>query len=92
MVFTRFFIIHFETIDYSFVFFAEKVPVAPGDAAEVEDIGILESLDADVDPEEDLEHFVAILVESLSRLGKLPEAIEQIKAKMQSQLMAVISR
>ena len=60
--------------------------------SEAEEAGILESLDAEVDPEEDLEHFVAILVESLSRLGKLAEAIEQIKAKMQSQLMAVISR
>ena len=59
---------------------------------DTEDAGVLESLDADVDPEEDLEHFVAILVESLSRLGKLSEAIEQIKTKMQSQLMAVVSR
>ena len=49
-------------------------------------------MNADVDPEEDLHHFIAVLVESLSRLGKLPEAIEQIKAKMQNQLMAVISR
>ena len=66
--------------------------VAAAAVAVEDDVDILESLEAEADPEEDLEHFVAILVESLSRLGKLPEAIEQIKSKMQSQLMAVITR
>ena len=70
---------------------ADKVANGEEIAGE-DDVDMLESLDPDVDPEEDLNHFIAVLVESLSRLGKLPEAIEQIKAKMQSQLMAVISR
>ena len=71
---------------------AEKANAADESTAGEDIVDLLETLDADVDPEDDLHHFIAVLVESLSRLGKLSEAIEQIKAKMQSQLMAVISR
>lgn len=48
--------------------------------------------DLNVDPEENLDHFIAILVESLFLLQKLPEAVEAIKNRIQQELMAIVSR
>ncbi|XP_049784437.1 exocyst complex component 4 isoform X1 [Schistocerca cancellata] len=44
------------------------------------------------DPEASSEHFMAILVECLALLHKLPDAIEAVKTNMQSELLAVLSR
>lgn len=42
------------------------------------------------DPEEDSGHFIAILVECLSLLNKIPEAVETIKYRMQKELCTVV--
>ncbi|CAL4123115.1 unnamed protein product, partial [Meganyctiphanes norvegica] len=44
------------------------------------------------DPEANSQHFIAILVECLALLGKLPEAVETIKRRMQKELSIIISR
>ncbi|GAB1604300.1 exocyst complex component 4-like [Argonauta hians] len=48
--------------------------------------------DLNCDPEENLSHFIAILVESLFLLKKLPEAVEAVKMRIQPELMAIVSR
>ncbi|CAI9732804.1 exocyst complex component 4 isoform X2 [Octopus vulgaris] len=48
--------------------------------------------DLNSDPEENLSHFIAILVESLFLLKKLPEAVEAVKMRIQPELMAIVSR
>ncbi|KAK7083034.1 Exocyst complex component 4 [Halocaridina rubra] len=53
------------------------------------------SLEEDVssaDPEANPQHFMAILVECLALLGKLPDAIETIKRRMQKELSIIIQR
>ncbi|KAK7863550.1 hypothetical protein R5R35_011175 [Gryllus longicercus] len=52
---------------------------------------VSEDIDA-VDPEADSEHFMAILVECLALLNKLPDAVETLKVEMQTELLAIISR
>lgn len=44
------------------------------------------------DPEENSPHFIAILVECLSLLNKVPEAVEDIKTRSQKELMAIARR
>ncbi|XP_042242487.1 exocyst complex component 4-like isoform X2 [Homarus americanus] len=54
-----------------------------------------ESLEEDVggvDPEANTQHFMAILVECLALLGKLPDAVETIKRRMQKELGVIIQR
>ncbi|XP_071536353.1 exocyst complex component 4 isoform X2 [Panulirus ornatus] len=54
-----------------------------------------ESLQEDVsssDPEANSRHFMAILVECLALLGKLPDAVETIKRRMQKELGIIIQR
>ncbi|XP_068208979.1 exocyst complex component 4-like isoform X1 [Palaemon carinicauda] len=53
------------------------------------------SIEEDVsgtDPEANPQHFMAILVECLALLGKLPEAVETIKRRMQKELSVIIHR
>lgn len=38
------------------------------------------------------EHFMAVLIECLAVLGKIPEAVESLKVQMQSELLGVVSR
>ncbi|XP_022257470.1 exocyst complex component 4-like [Limulus polyphemus] len=45
-----------------------------------------------VDPEGNSPHFIAILVECLSLLNKVPEAVEDIKSRSQKELMAIVRR
>ncbi|KAK4309465.1 hypothetical protein Pmani_018910 [Petrolisthes manimaculis] len=44
------------------------------------------------DPEADSQHFMAIIVECLALLGKLPDAVETIKRRMQKELGIIIHR
>ena len=44
------------------------------------------------DPEADSQHFMAIIVECLALLGKLPEAVETIKRRMQKELAVIIQK
>nr|CAD7403523.1 unnamed protein product [Timema cristinae] len=50
-----------------------------------------EDLDA-TDPEANSEHFIAILIECLALLNKVPDAVEAIKVEMQTELLSIISR
>ncbi|CAG2064384.1 unnamed protein product, partial [Timema podura] len=50
-----------------------------------------EDLDA-TDPEANSEHFMAILIECLALLNKVPDAVEAIKVEMQTELLSIISR
>ncbi|XP_046385414.1 exocyst complex component 4 [Ischnura elegans] len=52
---------------------------------------IQEDIDEE-DPEGRREHFMAILVECLACLGKLPDAVEDIKKKMQDELLAIVKK
>ncbi|XP_067012482.2 exocyst complex component 4 isoform X2 [Anabrus simplex] len=52
---------------------------------------IQEDVDTE-DPEANSEHFMAILVQCLALLNKLPDAVETIKVEMQTELLAIISR
>ena len=44
------------------------------------------------DPEADSQHFLAIIAECLALLGKLPEAVETIKRRMQKELAVIIQK
>lgn len=67
-----------------------SLSAAAGDKAHDDSQEVKEDLN--IDPEENLEHFIAILVESLFLLQKLPEAVEAIKMRIQPELMAIVSR
>ncbi|XP_043286055.1 exocyst complex component 4 isoform X2 [Venturia canescens] len=43
-------------------------------------------------PEENSEHFIAIIIECLALLNKIPEAVEAIKVQMQTELLNIIAR
>ncbi|XP_037788643.1 exocyst complex component 4-like [Penaeus monodon] len=61
----------------------------------VKGLGEGETIQEDVsgsDPEANAQHFMAILVECLALLGKLPEAVETIKRRMQKELGVIIQR
>jgi len=47
---------------------------------------------ATLNPEEDSEHFMSILVECLGLLGKLNEAVENLKVEMQTELLRLVER
>ncbi|PNF38735.1 Exocyst complex component 4 [Cryptotermes secundus] len=53
--------------------------------------GVEEDVDA-ADPEANSEHFMAILVECLALLNKVPDIVETIKVQMQTELLAIIGR
>ncbi|XP_039281822.1 exocyst complex component 4 [Nilaparvata lugens] len=44
------------------------------------------------DPEKDSDHFMAIIIECLALLNKLPEAVENLRSTMHSQLVALVDR
>ncbi|XP_032229704.1 exocyst complex component 4 isoform X2 [Nematostella vectensis] len=48
--------------------------------------------DLQTDPEEDSDNFMMLLVESLSLLGKIPEAIEAIKSRMKIEMSLIVHR
>ncbi|KAK3729276.1 hypothetical protein QZH41_008516, partial [Actinostola sp. cb2023] len=48
--------------------------------------------DLNVDPEEDSDHFMTLLIESLALLGKIPEAIETIKKRMKIEMSLIVHR
>ncbi|XP_062567053.1 exocyst complex component 4-like isoform X3 [Saccostrea cucullata] len=48
--------------------------------------------DLNSNPEDDPAHFIAILVESLYMLRKIPEAAEGLKVKIQPELSAIVAR
>ncbi|XP_034327404.2 exocyst complex component 4 isoform X4 [Magallana gigas] len=48
--------------------------------------------DLNSDPEDDPTHFIAILVESLYMLRKIPEAAEGLKVRIQPELSAIVAR
>ena len=60
-------------------------------AADEESENVEEDVDAG-DPEASSEHFMAILVECLALLNKVPDTVETIKVEMQAELLAIISR
>ena len=56
---------------------------------------VKENLHEDVnssDSEVDSQHFLAIIGECLALLGKLPEAVETIKRRMQKELAVIIQK
>ncbi|CAH1783447.1 unnamed protein product [Owenia fusiformis] len=48
--------------------------------------------DLNTNPEDNQDHFIAIMVESLSNLKKLPETIEAIRSRLQPELMSIVQR
>ncbi|KAG8265390.1 Exocyst complex component 4 [Homalodisca vitripennis] len=52
---------------------------------------VTEDVDA-INPEEDSEHFMSILVECLGLLSKLPESVESLKVDMQTELLRLVER
>ncbi|CAH3034604.1 unnamed protein product [Porites lobata] len=48
--------------------------------------------DLNADPEADSDHFMIVIMESLSLLGKIPEAIEAIKKRMKIEMSLIIHR
>ncbi|XP_064602166.1 LOW QUALITY PROTEIN: exocyst complex component 4-like [Liolophura sinensis] len=48
--------------------------------------------DLNVDPEENIPKYMAILTESLYVLRKLPEAVEALKARIHPELLAIVNR
>ncbi|XP_078358131.1 exocyst complex component 4-like isoform X2 [Oculina patagonica] len=48
--------------------------------------------DLNTDPESDSDHFMNVLIESLSLLGKIPEALEAIKKRMKIEMSLIIHR
>ncbi|CAH3196835.1 unnamed protein product, partial [Porites evermanni] len=48
--------------------------------------------DLNTDPEADSDHFMILIIESLSLLGKIPEAIEAIKKRMKIEMSLIIHR
>lgn len=48
--------------------------------------------DLNTDPEADSNHFMVVLIESLSLLGKIPEALEAIKKRMKIEMSLIIHR
>ncbi|KAH0550385.1 exocyst complex component 4 [Cotesia glomerata] len=45
-----------------------------------------------LNPEENSEHFIAIIIECLALLNNIPDAVEAIKSKMQNELLNIIAR
>ncbi|RMX41243.1 hypothetical protein pdam_00012384 [Pocillopora damicornis] len=48
--------------------------------------------DLNTDPEADSNHFMIVIIESLSLLGKIPEALEAIKKRMKIEMSLIIHR
>ncbi|XP_067035865.1 exocyst complex component 4-like isoform X2 [Acropora muricata] len=48
--------------------------------------------DLSADPEADSDHFMIVIIESLSLLGKIPEALEAIKKRMKIEMSLIIHR
>ncbi|XP_041477788.1 exocyst complex component 4-like isoform X1 [Lytechinus variegatus] len=48
--------------------------------------------DLTMDPETNVDHYIAILVESLSLLKRIPEAVEAIKGEVQSELAKIVHK
>ncbi|XP_034951253.1 exocyst complex component 4 [Chelonus insularis] len=57
-----------------------------------EDITIIIEDEDSLNPEENSEHFIAIIIECLALLNCIPEAIEVIKLQMQTELLNIIAR
>ncbi|KAL4232343.1 Exocyst complex component 4 [Mactra antiquata] len=76
----------------------EMNPRAMLEAAALQNSGGLVKSDSDlsedylVDPVEDPQKFIAILIESLFILRKIPEAAEAIKMRMHPELIAIVAR
>ncbi|XP_063877986.1 exocyst complex component 4-like [Scylla paramamosain] len=70
-----------------------EMMTSPG---KVRGLGDGEVLQEDVsgsgNPEDDSQHFMAIVVECLALLGKLPDAVETINRRMQKELALIIQR
>lgn len=56
-----------------------------------DDFDLSEDLDVG-NPQLHPEHFIAILIECLAVLGKIPEAVESLKVQMQPELLGVVAR
>lgn len=48
--------------------------------------------DENSNPEENSEHFIAVIIQCLALLNNIPEAVEAIKVDMQTQLLNIVSR
>ncbi|XP_015108792.1 exocyst complex component 4 [Diachasma alloeum] len=48
--------------------------------------------DENSNPEDNSEHFIAIIIQCLALLNNIPETVEAIKVQMQSELLNIISR
>ncbi|XP_015592198.1 exocyst complex component 4 isoform X2 [Cephus cinctus] len=58
----------------------------------VEDLNNIVEDEDSSNPEENSEHFLAIIIECLALLNKIPEAVEAIKVQMQTELLNIIAR
>ncbi|OXU21806.1 hypothetical protein TSAR_005060 [Trichomalopsis sarcophagae] len=56
----------------------------------LEDLNNLVEDENNLNPEENSQHFLAIIIECLALLNQIPEAIEVIKAQMQNELLKII--
>ncbi|XP_011498011.1 PREDICTED: exocyst complex component 4 [Ceratosolen solmsi marchali] len=56
----------------------------------LEDLNNLVEDEGNLNPEENSEHFLAIIIECLALLNQIPEAIEVVKAQMQNELLKII--
>ncbi|XP_033126512.1 exocyst complex component 4-like isoform X2 [Anneissia japonica] len=56
----------------------------------VDDDKITEDLNSN--PEEDSEHFMSVLIESLALLKKIPDTVEEIKSRMNHELANIVQR
>ncbi|XP_008550620.1 exocyst complex component 4 [Microplitis demolitor] len=66
--------------------------VSRGANTQQEDLTNIIEDENSLNPEENSEHFIAIIVECLALLNNIPEAIEAIKSRMQTELLNIIAR
>ncbi|XP_012254294.2 exocyst complex component 4 isoform X2 [Athalia rosae] len=63
-----------------------------GTTAVAEDLSNIIEDEHSTNPDENSEHFLAIIIECLALLNKIPEAVETVKVQMQSELLNIIAR
>ncbi|KAG8039773.1 hypothetical protein G9C98_000502, partial [Cotesia typhae] len=66
--------------------------LARGLNAQQEDLTNIIEDENSLNPEENSEHFIAIIIECLALLNNIPDAVEVIKSKMQNELLNIIAR
>ncbi|XP_046430735.1 exocyst complex component 4 isoform X1 [Neodiprion virginianus] len=60
--------------------------------ATIDDLSNIVEDENATNPEENSEHFLAIIIECLALLNKIPEAVEAVKVQMQTELLNIVGR